>query len=695
MPGTAGVTLTATKNPYLKTPFPPFRGVDGMSKRNARDEAERLREAIHHHDRRYYIDNDPVISDTKYDQLLRRLQELEQRFGLQTPDSPTQRVGGAPLDHLERVRHTVPMLSLDSVTDEKDVRAFDQRVRRALGREDVRYVAEPKFDGVSLELVYEDDAFAWGATRGDGQEGDDVTQNLKTVRNLPLRLKNAPSQLSIRAELYLPLDEFHDVNKARVARGDEPFANPRNAAAGLIRQLDPANVARVPLEVVCYEIMTTDGAPFERHIEAMEALTEWGLPAQTERADSDDLDDIKAYHEGLLERRDELAYEVDGVVIKVDDLAARDTLQTRARSPRWAIAWKFPPREEVTTLREIAVQVGRTGVLTPVALLDPVDVGGVTVSRATLHNEGEVHRKDVRPGDTVRVHRAGDVIPEVVERVAAKGRKRGKTFTMPSTCPACGARVVREGAYVVCPAGLACPAQLVARLAHYGSRRALDIRGLGAKTATRLLDAGLVDDLADLYHLETADVQALEGFAATSARKLIGNIQESKHPPLARFLFALGIAQVGQEVARLLAEHFGTLERVADADEAALSAVAGIGTETATRIRHFFGDQKNRRLLERLRDAGVRPQRAGKGGGPLAGKTFVFTGGLDSMTRDEAKDAVAALGGHAATSVSRNTDYVVAGDETGQKLDKARELGVTVLDEQGFKRLLRRYRDGA
>ncbi|NBB71525.1 MAG: NAD-dependent DNA ligase LigA [Alphaproteobacteria bacterium] len=665
-----------------------FTPIDKLSKSDARAEVEALRDAIAHHDHLYYVENAPEISDAAYDRLFHRLEELEERFAeLRSPNSPTRRVGTAPLAELAEVRHLAPMLSLNAVSDADEVAGFLDR----LEDEARELVLEPKFDGLSVELVYEDGRFRRGATRGDGTSGEDVTANLRTIGALPLELRgdDTPERVAVRGEVLLARSDFQALNKARVERGEEPFANPRNAAAGTVRRLESKAVARVPLDLVAYEILALDGERGETHWADLERLAAWGFKTDPHNTRARDLDAIADFHRWLRDQRDDLDWEIDGVVLKVDDLEARERLGTRARSPRWALAWKFPPREEVTTLEDIVVQVGTSGILTPVALLAPVDVGGVTVSRATLHNEGEVRRKDVRVGDKVRIARAGDVIPEVVERVKQPGVERGEPFAMPQRCPSCGTEVVREGAHVRCPAGLACPAQLRGRLVHYGSRDALDIEGLGERTAAQLVDRGFVADLADLYALGMADLEGLEGFGRTSAKALVDAIQGAKAPPLDRFLHALAIRHVGRRVARLLAGAFETLDTLRGASVAELEAIEDIGPATAASVHEFLNDPSNRDVLERMAAAGVHPVPLDReAAGPLDGLSFVFTGALADFSRDEARAEVERRGGRVTESVSGRTDYVVVGADPGATRDQAEAEGVRIVDEEGFKRLL-------
>jgi len=681
---------------FKKHPKTDFKDVNALSKEEAQEEIASLREGISYHDHLYYVKNKPKISDATYDKLFRRLQELEQAFPqLQSESSPTQRVGAAPVDELKDVRHAALMLSLNAALEEKDVGDFAAFVGRNTKKKKIAYVLEPKFDGLSVEVVYENGKFRYGATRGDGEIGEDISENLKTIRTVPLQLQEGktpfPSFLSVRAEAFMHKQGFQALNKARIEKGQEPFANPRNAAAGTLRQLDPKNVADKPLDVFFYDILKAEGDGFSSHWTALNEFPRWGLPTCPSNERCFSLNKIKAYHQRHLKKRDELDYEIDGIVIKLDEYALREALGIRHRSPRWALAWKFPPKEEVTKLVDIIVQVGRTGILTPVALLEPVDVGGVTVSRATLHNEDEVRKKDVRPGDKVRVVRAGDVIPEVLERVKQPGKRRGKAFKMPAGCPACGSEVMKEGAYDICPAGLSCPPQLSRRIMHYGSRDALDIAGLGKKTAEALVEKGLVKNVADLYDLTTKDIMALDGFAEKSAAQLYDAIQGTKEPELDRFLYALGIRRVGQRVARILAEEYGSLHALKEAGEADLKTISEIGPEIAQSVVSFFNQEENRKVLKRLTEAGVRPKKksAGKKPQTLKGKTFVFTGKLENYTRQEAKRAVEDRGGRATSSVSKETDYVVVGEDPGIKLDEAKRHKVKILEEKGFSKLLK------
>ncbi len=683
---------------YKHNPDTDFKDIGKLSREEAGEEIKALREGIEYHDYLYYVKNQPKISDAVYDKLFKRLQELEEAFpDFESETSPTRKIGAPPVGKLKKVEHTVVMLSLNAALEEKEVRDFDDFIRRHTGREQIAYVAEPKFDGLSVEIVYENERFKYGATRGDGRTGEDISENIKTVRAVPLRLyqengRKTPSFLAVRGEIFMPKDAFQKMNKARIERGENPFANPRNAAAGTMRQLDSKKVADKPLDIFFYEILKIEGREFSSHWEVIQQLPKWGLKIDKDNRRCGSFQEVKEYRENLSRRRDELEYEIDGIVIKADDYSIREKLGTRQRSPRWALAWKFPPKKEVTTLKEIVVQVGRTGMLTPVALLQPVDVGGVTVSRATLHNEDEVHAKDVRPGDKVRIARAGDVIPEVVERIEQAGKKRGGKFSMPEECPVCGSDVFKEGSYYFCSAGLSCEAQLIGHIMHYASRDAMNIEGLGEKIVKKLVDRDMVHDVADLYHLSIEDFKELEGFAQKSAENLHHAIQGAKKVRFDRFLYALGIRHVGQHVARVLAMEYQTLKNLMDADEDELREVREIGPEIARSAHHFFQQEENKKVLERLRETGVKPESMAPGekAFPLEGKKFVFTGSLDEFTRDEAKQAVEDLGGRATSSVSGETDYVVAGENPGSKLDDAEKYKVKILHEEEFKELLKK-----
>jgi DNA ligase (NAD+) len=655
-----------------------------------------LRAEIRRHDYLYYSKDRPEISDSQYDRLFRELVELEQAHPeLVTPDSPSQRVGAPPLQELAKVPHEQPMLSLDSIVDQSEVQAFDQRMKRALETPSVEYSAEPKFDGLSVELMYDHGIFTRGATRGDGTTGEDVTVNLRTIRSLPLQLhaqSGLPDHLVVRGEVYMRLDDFQALNRRMTERGDDAFANPRNAASGSLRQLDSTITATRPLVVTCYEIMAISRPVPPTHWDELETLAQWGLPAPVLRRLCASIDEVMAFHRETESMRDQLSYEIDGVVVKVNRRDWQGRLGMKSRSPRWAIAYKFRPRKEITIVQDIVVSVGRTGTLTPVALLKPVEVGGVTISRATLHNADEVARKDIRIGDTVKVERAGDVIPAIAERVPVPGEQRSTRFCMPNHCPVCGSSVGREGAYFYCTGQLVCGAQLKGAIEHFASKQALNIEGLGKKTVAQLVDERLVRSLADLYRLTKADLVALEGFAERSASLLLESIAGSKTVSLDRFLMGLGIRQVGQHIAKVLAREFGSLDEIMSADRERFQQIREIGPEISVSLVVYWSEPHNREVIAQLQELGVQVAPGMATGdrrkSPLAGKTFVFTGGLDHFTRDGAQQAVEAAGARVSSSVSKKTSYLVVGQDPGSKLDQARTLGVTTLTEQEFAALI-------
>ena len=690
---TEGELESETDNPYLRDPPTAFTPVDELPRDEAEAQARLLREAINEHDRRYYVEADPLIADRTYDTLFERLQSIEEAFDLASPDSPTQRVGGEPVDELETVEHVAPMLSIDQSVEETEVREFDRRVRDAVG--DVDYVCEPKFDGLSVEVVYEDGVFERAATRGDGETGDDVTAQVRTIRAVPLRLRgDPPAELAVRGEVYMPRDAFTQYNRERIESGEEPFANPRNAAAGTLRQLDPSVVADRPLACYFYDVMAaSDGAVPATQTVALERFADWGLPVAGRIARTSDIDAAIDYRHRLQADRDDLNYEVDGTVIKVDSRAAREELGATARSVRWAFAYKFPARTEVTTVEDVVVQVGRTGRLTPVALLDPVDVGGVTVSRASLHNPDEIESLGVNIGDRVRVKRAGDVIPHVDEVVE---KRSDGVFAFPDTCPVCDSPVERDGPLAFCTGGLACDAQLERAIEHYGSRKGLDIEGLGGERVSQLIDAALVSGLADLYRLPVEELADLEGWGQRSAAKLLAEIDAAREPSLDDFLSALGVPEVGQSTARNLAREFGSVDALPlsddddfDAFEERLQTVPDVGPTVARHVREFFENRENRAALHDLLDE-VDPQavETDDSPDPLEGLTFVFTGSL-SIPRSEASELVERHGGRVTSSVSSNTSYLVVGDSPGQtKRDDADANDVPELVEDDFETML-------
>lgn len=652
-----------------------------------------LQSTLSDHAYRYYVLDAPVISDAEYDRLFLELQRLEAEHpSLKTADSPTQRVGGPPREGFVPVRHRYPMLSLGNVFDDEALKEFDQRIKRQLGLEPdavMGYAAEPKIDGLGIEVVYQDGLMVVASTRGDGTTGEDVTANVRTIASIPLRLRERkPGLLEVRGEVYLPKAEFYRLNQEREEAGEVPYANPRNTAAGALRQLDPRITATRPLRAIMYGLsaVPADDEVPGTHTLLIAWLKALGFAVLPTVA-CDGVGDVLAHYATLLQERERFPFEMDGVVVKVNEHRLQLELGQISRAPRWAIAYKLPSQEETTVVQNISVQVGRTGALTPVATLEPVAVGGVTVSRATLHNAEELRRKDVRVGDTVWIRRAGDVIPEVVRVVFEMRPPATAAFEFPSECPECATSVVRPVGEVVwrCP-NLHCPAQVRERLRHFASRRAMDIDGLGPERIAQLIEAGLVRRIDDLYRLQSEDLLRLQRFAAKSADNLLASIDASRRRPLAAFVFALGIRHVGEHMATLLAEHFGTLMRLIEAPEEELAAIHGVGSEVAASVRAFFDDADHRALIQSLTKLGVDPPaaRSEASSTQLVGKTLVVTGTLASMSRDAIHDLIKAHGGRAAASVSRKTDLLVAGVKAGSKLDKAQALGVPVMDEETF-----------
>ncbi len=661
---------------------------------------EALRKQIEFHNHRYYVLDDPLISDAEWDGLLRELRELEAKYPeLISLDSPTQRVGGAPSDEFASARHRLPMLSLDNAFSDDEVLAFDRRVRERLELEDdapaVVYSAEPKLDGLAISVIYENGKLVRAATRGDGTTGEDVTANVRTIRSLPLVLQGtAPTLLEARGEVFMPRAGFERLNRFASERGDKVFANPRNAAAGSLRQLDPAITAQRPLDIFFYALGGVEGVETPAtHTATLQWLKELGLRVSPETAQVQGASGCLSYYSALQRRRASLGYDIDGVVYKVDALSAQARLGFLSRAPRWAVAHKFPAEEAITQVRDVEFQVGRTGALTPVARLVPVAVGGVTVSNATLHNMDEIERKGVRIGDTVVVRRAGDVIPEVA-RVLVE-RRPGKTqpIRLPETCPVCGSPIEREpdGAIARCTGGYACRAQRKERLRHFASRRAMDVEGLGEKLVDQLVEAGLVNDPSDLFALGVEQLAGLDRMGTKSAANVIAALDRSRATTLPRFLFALGIRDVGESTALALARHFGSLEALMAASEETIREVPDVGPVVAGRVREFFEQPGNREVVARLRQAGVtwpdtprvEPVRQ-----PLGGLTFVITGSLQGMTREDAEERLRALGAKVSGSVSRKTRFLVAGSDAGSKLARAIELGVPVLDQDALLRIL-------
>ena len=665
-------------------------------------EIESLREQIRYHNYRYHALDDPEIPDAEYDRMMRRLQELEREHpNLVTDDSPTQRVGDAPISAFGTVRHDVPMLSLDNAFAEDELREFHRRVTDRLeletGADELRYTAEPKLDGAAVSLLYEDGRLVRGATRGDGTTGEDITHNVRTIDAIPLRLMGSgyPASLEVRGEVFMPKAGFEAYNKKATAAGEKTFVNPRNAAAGSLRQLDPKLTAARPLDMYAYSVGRIDGGDLPHtHSEVLERLQSWGLKVCPERRVVKGVEGCLAFYRDIGAKRDSLPYEIDGVVYKVDDLQQQRELGFVSRAPRWAIAHKFPAQEELTTVEAVEFQVGRTGALTPVARLAPVFVGGVTVSNATLHNIDELHRKDVRVGDTVTIRRAGDVIPEVVGVIASRRPKGTKPVELPKNCPVCGSAVVREGdeAIARCTGGLYCSAQRAESLKHFVSRRAMDIEGLGSKLIEQLVEADRIHTPADIYKLTREELAEMERMGEKSADNLVNAIEASRSTSLERFLFALGIREVGEATAAGLAAHFGKLDLIMSASEEELVTVPDVGPIVASRIYSFFQEAHNREVIRALQEHGVaweesEPQRS-PAEGKLSGMTFVLTGTLPNMTRDEAKKKIQAQGGKVTGSVSKKTSYVVYGDKAGSKLVKAQDLGVETIDEAGLNEML-------
>lgn len=658
-----------------------------------RKRVEALREKLREHDYRYYVLAKPVISDEEYDKLMKELIDLEREYPeLVTPDSPSQRVGGEPTKEFPTVTHAVPMLSLSNTYSEEEVLEFDRRVRSLLGKEPYRYVCELKFDGVAVSLTYTEGLFVRGATRGDGMQGDDITQNLKTIRSIPLRLNKHPKGLEdieVRGEVFMTREDFQKMNEERELAGEKTFINPRNSAAGTLKLQDPKIVAQRPLKFYAY-FLRAEGIKLTSHYENLRLLKELGFPVNEHARLCHTINEVIEYWKEWEERREDLPYDIDGVVVKVDSLRQQDLLGATAKSPRWAIAFKFTARKKETVLKDIVLQVGRVGTITPVAELEPVFVGGTTVSRATLHNEDYIKELDIRIGDTVVVEKGGDVIPKVSEVVKEKRKPGAKPFQMPRTCPECKSTIIRpEGEANYYCNNTECPAQVKARIEHFAHRGAMDIEGLGEAVVEQLVNLGFVSNYADLYdlHKKKAKLVELERWGEKSVQNLLEAIEQSKQKSFARVLFALGIRHVGSGVAQLLVKHFPSLDALMHARKEELEQIQGIGPQIAGSVYEFFRDKHNRAIVERLRKAGLRMEetipKVAKSS-PVFGKTFVLTGTLSSMTREEAKEKIESLGGIVGSSVSKNTDYLVVGEEAGSKLDKAKKLGVATLSEEEF-----------
>ena len=658
-----------------------------MEKKAAQLKIEKLRELINYHNYRYYVLDDPEVSDAEYDSLMKELEALEREYpDLITPDSPTQRVGGAVLSGFQAVTHAIPLLSLANAYSQEELDSFDRRVRELLSSPP-RYTAELKIDGLAISLLYRDGVFIRGATRGDGQTGEDITNNLRTIRSIPLKLREPlAGDLEVRGECYMDKRAFEQLNKAQEEKGEKLFANPRNAAAGSLRQLDPKVTSERQLNVFLYGLGYSDALPPDSHYETLQWLSSLGFRTNPETQVFDSIDGVKEFIQYWHEKRESLPYDIDGIVVKVDSRVQQELLGTTAKSPRWAVAYKFPAMQKTTKVEDIIVQVGRTGAVTPLAILEPVFIAGSTVSRASLHNEDYVKEKDIRIGDTVFVQKAGDIIPEVVRSVPELRDGSERVFQMPQSCPACGTRLVREAGEAVWRCDNSqCPAKLVEGLVYFASRDALDIEGMGPAVVQQLVDAGLVKNPADIFKLTKEQLLGLDRFGERSAAKLVASIEEAKGRGLARLLTALGILHVGTQTAASLAAYFGSMEKLVTATEDQLAQVPDIGPVVASSISAFFQNPKNIQLIEELKKLGVKMDEPKQSRGEaFSGKTFVVTGTLSQFSRKEAKDAIESLGGKTTESVSKNTDYLVVGEKPGSKLDKARELGISILDEQQF-----------
>jgi DNA ligase (NAD+) len=656
-----------------------------------------LRQEINRHNELYHVLDTPEITDAEYDRLFDELAALEKKHPeLVTPDSPTRRVGAPPLEGFKAVRHSLPMLSLSKVTSTAEFLDFHRRVLElsGFGEQGLQYAVEPKFDGLAVELVYDHGVLVLGATRGDGMVGENVTVNLRTIRSIPLRLKGSkvPDSIEVRGEVIMTKEDFSRLNREREKSGEPVFANPRNAAAGSVRQLDSRITRSRPLSWFAYGIGRVEGMELTNHWDTLHVLKELGFKISEHIELCESMDRVKEYYTKILELRDGLPYEIDGIVIKVNDYALQERLGIVSRSPRWAVAWKFPPQQEQTRINDIVVRVGRTGALTPVAVLAPVRVGGVEVSRATLHNEDEINKKDIRIGDTVIIQRAGDVIPEVVQVIVARRTGNEKPFTMPTMCPVCGSRVERpEGEAVHRCTGLACPAQIKENLAHFASRGAMDIDGLGYKLLEQMVDKNIIADQADLFFLSKEDLMKLDRMGDKLAQNLLNAIDRSRTPALANLIYALGIRNVGTHLATVLAKHFKSIDVLAKEEVEDLTRVHEVGPVVAQSIHTFFRNPKNLEVLGKLKSGGVvfPVERGGPTETPLAGKSFVLTGALEAFTRDDARKIIEGLGGRVSSSVSRKTDFVVAGKDPGSKYDEARRLGINTLSEEDFKEMIR------
>ncbi len=669
---------------------------------NIEKKIEELKKQINYHNYRYYVLDDPIISDAEYDQLMEELIELEKKYPQYiTPDSPTQRVGAEPLAEFATVKHLSPMLSLANAFSDEELRAFDQRIKKLVPGQEIEYAVELKIDGLAVALLYENGVLVRGATRGDGLVGEEVTANLRTIKSIPLKLlsNDLPPLFEVYGEVYMKKSDFKKLNEERMKRGEPLFANPRNAAAGSVRQLDSRVTAQRNLDIFVYGATFPEGSSFANHLDVLSYLKKIGFKVNSETRLGENIEEAINYCHQWREKKERLDYEIDGAVIKVNSLTIREKLGFTTRSPRWAIAYKFPAQQATTKIRDIVVQVGRTGALTPVAILDPVRVSGSIVKRATLHNEDEIRRKDIRIGDTVLVQKAGEVIPEVVKPIKEKRTGQEKEFVMPSRCPVCGAKVFKADDEVVLRCNsLSCPAQIKERIRHFASREAMDIEGLGPAIIDQLVEKKLVRNISDLYFLKKEDLIALERMGEKSASNLLKAIEESKRRPLSRLIYGLGIRYVGVHTSEVIAQHFSTLDRLKEASFEELIQIEEIGPKVAESIVRFFKEEENSRIIENLRRAGLNfgklegegeaSAKKGRGFLPLKGKQLVLTGTLKEFSRNQAKEIIRKLGGRVTESVSKRTDYVVVGENPGSKYQKAQELGVTIINEEEFKKLI-------
>ena len=670
-----------------------------MDKKRAQKQLEKLREEINGHNYRYYVLDSPVISDSKYDRLFKKLLNLEKEFPeLVAPSSPSQRVGAPLAASLKTTRHTLPMLSLSNAFSEAEALEFDARLKRFLKRTaDIEYVAEPKMDGLAVELVYEKGILTVGSTRGDGERGEEITCNLKTIKSIPLRLQDKslpiPEKLAVRGEVIMGKETFLKLNREREKKGEPLFANPRNAAAGSLRQLDSKITARRPLDIFCYGIGEVRGAKFKSQWEMLTTLPKWGFKVNPHIKKCKNIKEAISFFYYLDKMRKKLPYDLDGIVCKVDEFKLQEELGEVSRSPRWALAYKFAAEKATTRIKEIIVQVGRTGALTPVALMEPIKISGVKVSRATLHNQGEIDKKDVRVGDTVIIRRAGEVIPEVVEVVKSNRRGGEKKYRLPKRCPVCGAAVIKnpDEAVARCSGGLSCPAQLKEAIRHFASKSALDIEGLGEKQIDQMVDKGLIKRVSDLYRLTKEDLLRLERFAGKSARNIIGSLEKSKQTTFPRLIYGLGIRHTGEHLSRVLARHFTDLDRLKKAKFEELLQIKEVGPEVAESLAAFFKQKENLKVIGELERLGLRYRRQKGPGtsGKLSGKTFIFTGELEDFTRQAAQARVEKLGGESGAGISQKTDFVVVGKNPGSKYEKAKKSGLKIISEKKFKKLIK------